>query len=367
MARPHARAYNEPMVACRPRRWLRTFLAVPGLVVALAHAPAAAQGALNGPTQSIAVGNGVVVRVDLRSANRLTIQTSARHFVNIQGAGTLAAQHYDPAQVRTALRPQIDIFAATVQSPMGRITLLPESFVLSSLRGGPHDGVQIRGEDAGDVTLTVPSSTALLIAHLGRGHMILRNYRNGIFITRVHNGSLVLSNDGGAGFAEVARGFVFAQHSSFERLRARTAVGDVLFERCNARQIEVTSVLGNIVYDNGSFESGLARFESLYGNVALGIAAGGVQIGAHSSTGRIYSRLDGRARISGSGEDVQAQVNGGGPVVTASSGAGAIYLYGGSMRGQRSMGNGWGGMRSIVVRRPRAVRVRTSGGSRHRV
>jgi len=342
-------------------------LAAPGLAIALAHVPAAAQGAASGTTQSIPVGDAVVVRVDLRSASRLTIKTSERHFVDIQAAGALVARHYDAAQVRAALRPQIEIFAATVQSPMGRITLLPESFVLSSLRGGPHDGVQIRGADAGDVTLTVPSSTALLIAHLGRGHMVLRDYRDGVFIARVHNGSLVLANDGGAGFAEVARGFVFAQHSSFERLRARTAVGNLLFERCNARQIEVTSVLGNIVYDNGSFESGLARFESLYGNVALGIAAGGVQIGAHSSTGRIYSRLNGRARVTGTGEDVQAQVNGGGPVVTASSGAGAIYLYGGSMRGQRPMGNGWGGMRSIVVRRPREVRVRTSGASRHRV
>lgn len=251
---------------------------------------------------------------------------------------------------------------------MGQITLLPEDFVLPPLRGGQHDGVEIRGADVGEVTLTIPASTALVIAHLGRGRMVLRNYRDGVFIARVHNGSLMLNGDSGAGFAEVARGLLVAQQSSFERLRARTAMGNLLFERCSARQIEVTSVLGNIVYDNGSFSSGLARFESLYGNVALGIAMGGVQIGAHSAAGRIYSSLDGHARLSGSGSDVQAQVNGGGPIVTASTGSGAVYLYGGSLRRDHTIRDGWGTIRSIVVRhRPGQVKARTFAAPRHRV
>lgn len=331
-------------------------------------APGAAQNLPGGTSQSIPVGDAPVVRVDLQSATRLIIKTSERRSVEIESTGVVVSQHFNAQQVGAALRPQIDIFAATVQGRMGQITLLPENFVLPPLRGGQHDGVEIRGADTGEVTITIPGSTALLIAHLERGRMVLRDYHEGIFISRVHNGSLMLNADSGAGFAEVARGLLVAQQSSFGRLRARTAVGNLLFEHCSARQIEVTSVLGNIVYDNGSFSSGLARFESLYGNVALGIGTGGVQIGAHSAAGRIYSSLDGRARVSGSGSDVQAQVNGGGPVVTASSGSGAVYLYGGSLRRERTMGNGWGVMRSIMSRRhPGPVKARTFAAPQHRV
>ncbi|MDP9111379.1 MAG: hypothetical protein M3M96_07085 [Candidatus Eremiobacteraeota bacterium] len=331
-------------------------------------AAAVAQNLPGGTTQSIPVGDAPVVRVDLRSATRLIIKTAERRSVEIESTGPVVAQHFDAQQVGAALRPQIDIFAATVQGPMGQITLLPENFVLPPLRGGQHDGVEIRGIDVGEVTITIPESTALVIAHLERGRMVLRDYREGIFISRVHNGSLMLNGDSGAGFAEVARGPLVVQQSSFGRLRARTAMGNVLFEHCSARQIEVTSILGNIVYDNGSFGSGLARFESLYGNVALGIGTGGVRIGAHSAAGRIYTSLDGSARVSGSGSDLQAQVNGGGPVVTASSGSGAVYVYGGSLRRDRTMGNGWGMMRSIMPRRhPAPVKARTFGAPRHRV
>jgi hypothetical protein len=169
---------------------------------------------------------------------------------------------------------------------------------------------------------------------VGRGEILMNDYRSGAFLARVRAGRVLLHNVGGNGYVEVARGPIAVSDSALNRLRARTAMGNILFENCNARQIEVSSIDGSIAYDNGTFAPGLARFESQNGDVAIGVAGGALQIGAHSTAGRIFESLA-NARVAGTNTDAQASVGNGGPVVTASSARGAVYLYNGAFKRQQ--------------------------------
>ncbi len=92
----------------------------------------------------------------------------------------------------------------------------------------------------------------------------------------------------------------------------------MFFEHCAAAQIQASSLTGSIIYDNGTFTPGLAHFESQRGSVALGVANGNAQITAHSDSGRVFNEAQGFVR--------------GGPVVTATSGSGAVLYYRGSLR-----------------------------------
>jgi hypothetical protein len=108
-------------------------------------------------------------------------------------------------------------------------------------------------------------------------------------------------------------------NSSFERVRARSLTGNMTFEHCNVRQIEATSVNGSIVYDGGSFQPGSRGFESTRGDVAVG-ANGPAELGGHADgSGRVYTNFQGPAHVDGRDGEASATVDGGGPVVTATS------------------------------------------------
>src|SRR5580698_9038346 len=176
----------------------------------------------------------------------------------------------------------------------------------------------------------VPQGTALVTAHVGTGQYNLSNY-HGAFIAHVDNGGITMNHVNGSGYAEAVNGPVHANNSTFDRLRVRTATGNMLFRGCTSHQIDASSQYGSIVYDNGTFQSGLARFESVHGNVALGVR-GGAQIGAHSGSGHIVSSFRDGAQVHNGSNMTQTTVRGGGPVVTADSKNGTVYLYNGSVR-----------------------------------
>lgn len=330
------------------------------LAIALAApARAGAQSALPAPSTTIAVpvGASPLLRITVRAA-AVTIRTWDRPVIHVVSTDLLDVRHFAPAQVARALHGDLPIFATTVNGPHGPVTLPPETFSLASVPPGDHDAVDIRGDgNGGKVIVTVPSGTALILANVGRGRLALFNYRDGTFVARVGAGSLLLRGDGGNAYAEIARGPLLVAQSRFAQLRARTALGNMFFEGCDAAQIDASSIDGSIVYDDSTFSPGLARFESRYGNVALGIASGNVQIGAHSSGGKIFTNFAGRdAHVSGSGTDVQVRLGGDGPVVTAASDTGAVYLYSGSIRRQRNLSRAWRPVRGLVNRRvPRAI------------
>lgn len=286
----------------------------------------------SGTDITMPAANAPVIHLQMRSGT-LILHAWNQPQVHIASTSPVTAQHFGSIAVQRALRGgDIPIFSTTVQSPQGAITLPAEDFSAGSLAAGDHDGVTILGGDANaTVTLTVPSNTALVWAVIGRGGIQMQDYHAGSFVERVHNGSITVQNVSGEGYMEVARGRILAEDSTFDRIRARTAIGNIVFRGCNARQIEVSSVNGNIAYDDGQFGAGLARFESQKGNVAIGVSGGGVQIGAHSGGGKIFQGFDQPADIRGNATDAQAVVGGGGPVVTASSDSGSVFLYNGRL------------------------------------
>jgi len=279
--------------------------------------------------ESYPVGPSPIVRV-LMSTGKLTVQTWDNPEVSISTSGTLDVQHLAPNDPRALPPPDIVIDAQTFQSAQGMIALARENFVLPRLPAGPHDAIVVRGQ--GDTTITIPRDTAFVFAHVRAGRITISNY-SGVFVAHTRMGGIDLQRVSGTGFVQSLRGTVTAENSSFARLRARTGLGDMLFRGCTSNQIEASSTYGSIVYDNGQFQPGLARFESQYGNVALGVQnqSGGVQIGAHSGSGRIVSNYNDGTQVSGSTNDTEALVRGGGPVVTTSSQNGSVYLYNGAM------------------------------------
>ena len=292
-------------------------------------------------------GDAPVVRVMMRSGT-LTVRIWSRSDVQVTSAQPVSARSFRPEAVAQALTRSIPIFATTVFTPDGTIVLPPEEFALTPLSAAPHAGVLIQALDA-NVIVMLPQGTALLLANVQRGLIDVHDYRNGSFALLVHNGGTRLRNVGGTGYVQVARGQIMTNGSSFDRFRARTAVGNILFENVTSRQIDVSTYNGTIIYDNGSFRPGLARFETANGNIALGVGTGNVQIGAHSSVGRIYSTLGGAPIRAGT---TDARIGNNGSVVTASSSHGAVYLYNGALRSQRSLPSSWAPLARFIQRRP---------------
>ncbi len=302
-------------------RCMRHALLAATMVIAAASSASAENG-------TISTGASPVITVVMRSGS-ITLRTWNRNAVQVDGAGA-TARHLNDDRVQGRLPEQIPAWSQTIKTDKGEATLTPETWVLPNLPSQPHDGVVIRGE--GDVTVTVPNGTALLIARAGaRGDITLDGYHNGAFHLMARNGAIRLRNDSGTGFAQTLRGAIRVQDSQFTRLRARNAIGPVFFSRCSAEQIEVSSIFGNVVYDNGTFSPGLARFESEHGDVALGVS-GNAQIDAHSTSGKIETDFSNRVALAANGGNARATIGGSGPAVTVSSGTGSVLLYNGSFR-----------------------------------
>lgn len=314
MRPPRPRRYNR---AVRNGWWRGAALAflVPAVWL-LTGAPA-------GASEQIDTGSAPVVNVQL-STGTLTVQTWDKPYVKVESAGTVQTQRIAAANVHAPRAVTID--SERVDTPRGPVIVPATLFALPPL-GGSHNAVIARG--SGNTTVTIPRGSALVSAHVGEGQINLNGY-HGVFVTSVHEGSVALNGVSGTGFVETLHGPVTATDSTFSRLQARTVTGDMVFRGCTAHQIEAISNSGSIVYDNGRFEPGLARFESVHGNVALGVR-GGAQVGAHTTSGHIVSSFHNNARMSGSGNSQQATIRGGGPLVTAASKNGSVYLYNGSM------------------------------------
>jgi hypothetical protein len=275
-----------------------------------------------------------LIRVTLLSGN-VQISTWDRPQVRIDAADGVSVER---KSVNLPGQREIPIFEGRIQGRSGVVVLPAETFVVNTLPPGRRDLIAVTGK--GNVALVIPASAPLVVVQLVTGSTTLRDYRTGTFIVRLRSGVASFSSVGGEGYVQVMRGAVLVSQSAIERLRVRTALAGVYFEQCHLKQIDATSVEGSVVFDDGSFEPGLARFSSESGSVALGIA-GGANITAHAADGQIYTLFDKRSSATVSGGDANATINGGGPLVTASSATADVYLYNGTLRNRRDLPESW--------------------------
>ncbi len=230
-------------------------------------------------------------------------------------------------------------------------TLLPEDFPVPHVATGiAHDVVRVQEvERPADVakappdvelTITIPQSTGLLNVRSGKGSVTLNDYR-GTTIASVGRGRVVFNNVGGDAFVQPLNGHFYAVGSNFDRLRIRSNHADQVFDACRVKQIEATTLTGNIIFDNGGFDPGLARFESDRGSIALGVN-GGAQISAQAQNGHVLSALPAAPPAPPllgivAGDTVRV-VGSGGPLVNAASLHGNVFLYDGSLTDRHPAG-----------------------------
>jgi hypothetical protein len=270
----------------------------------------------------------VVVQLDSGSVN---IRTWDRAAIQIDADPTVTFSHAPPRQVATRIPEQIPLWSQSIKTPQGQeLDLAPELFPLPPFAPGEHDAVIVRGE--GDVTLTVPQQSPLLLINVRLGSVTVAGYTGTAFVAHVTAGEIHMENVNTTAAVQVNNGPIFISNSTFERLRLRTGRGNAFMSACRSRQIQVTSLTGSVTYDNGIFDQpGLAHFETTRGNIAIGVA-GGMQIEAHSGSGRILYDVGADGTVNRSADDAQATLMGGGPVVTASTLNGAILFFRGSLR-----------------------------------
>jgi hypothetical protein len=305
------------------------------------------------------VNDGAVVQVIVRTAS-IAIHTWNRNTVQIDAS----SDGFSTSKGVQPTRPSFLIPTVSVEedrSPAGSIvaTLLPEDFPVPKLVPGLHDVVRVvedlppapagRPLSAEHLTVTIPETTGLVNIRSGRGPVTLRDYR-GTTIASAGRGRIVFQNVSGDAFVQPLNGHFYAVNSVFDRLRIRSNRASEVFDACRVAQIEATTLTGAILFDNGTFDPGLARFESDRGSIALGVN-GGAQLGAHTDDGHVLSALPAQASPDAIGRDdvdTAQLVGGGGPLVNASTVHGDLFLYDGSLANRRTLPPPWRSMLDLL-------------------
>jgi len=299
-------------------------------------------GAARAETTTFDALDAPIVRINVRESD-VTIRTWDRAAVSVEGSPSLVVER------KTVHVPSehISLFIPGAGSGPGdgRAGLPPESFVVASIPSGLREQIVIKTPPAWQsgpvpaepLTVTVPADAVFVSARTGGGNLEVHDYRGGTFVGFAGRGRLSLDGAGGTAFVQTSQGPLRISDSSFERLRARSLSGNMTFERCRVRQIEATSVDGSLVFDGGYFETGLARFETTRGDVAVG-TLGAAQMAAHAAgAGKVFTNFERGARVDGRDGGATAVVAGGGPVVTANTQGGNVFLYDGSLRNRRAV------------------------------
>jgi hypothetical protein len=291
------------------------------------------------------VGDGAVVQVIARTAS-IAIRTWNRSSVRMEWTDGAA---FVPSRSRQEARRSYLITSVSVQEerapgePAVTALLLPEDFPVPKVAPGKHDVVRIaqlsvpaqigRPAPPADLTVTIPETTGLVNIRSGRGTVTLTDY-HGTTVAAAGRGRVNFNNVSGDAFVQPLNGDFYALDSTFDRLRIRSNRGDEVFDACRVKQIDATTLSGNIIFDNGIFDSGLARFESVRGSIAIGVN-GGAQLGAHTQDGQVLTALPAAppapVLLGRSDADAVEVAGDGGPLVNAFTTHGNVLLYDGSL------------------------------------
>ncbi len=350
------RGYDRPVAAVRDalRRAAASFAFIIGVLY-----PAAAHAA----SGSFAIGDQGVLRVIGGPRTQITIRAWDRPNVQFDTDDEGVQVTRRPIAFGTPQNPlsvSIPLITIPVRDPasggISRGTLAPEEFPYASdFRAGVHDSVSIVAGSGTHVTVMVPPSTAILDARIrgGAGIISVADYHGGTMFVASGGGRTLISNVTSAAFIQMLNGRLEVVDSSFDRLRARGNAASFVFEHDRARQIEVSTVSGSIVYDNGTFDPGLARFESTSGSIAIGVAAG-AQVAARANDGHVYSMWERRTPIDQrSDNEANATVAGGGPVVNAVTARGNVFLYDGTLASRQTIPPEWQPVRQLITQQQR--------------
>jgi hypothetical protein len=275
----------------------------------------------------IAAGPTPIVNVQL-SFGRIAFAVWNRPVVRIATDGNVTWRRLPvvPAQVA-----QINMWAEQLQTQRGLVALPEETFVLPPVTG-THDAIVARGY--GDTTVTLPQGTVLAIGRIsGTGNVAASGYQ-GTLVATTHGGAILVRNFTGTAFLQAVRGRIVALDSTFDRVRARSGAGPVIFSGCSAGQIDATSVIGAVIYDNGTLGEGPVHFASEYSNVGVGIA---------TLPGASIQSVNGTAT---------ATLGAGGAVVTASSTHGTAFIYRGSLATHPELLTRWPRLGSLLRSAP---------------
>jgi hypothetical protein len=356
MTPPRLSCYDRTVAAVRDALWR----AAAGIVLLFGFFhPAVA----NAASSSFAIGDQAVVRVIAGARSQITIKAWDRPNVQFDTDDEAVQVTRRPLTFGTPQNPlsvSIPLQNIAVRDPATggetRGTLPPEEFPFASdFRAGVHDSVLIATAPDSHVSVMVPAQTAILDARIrgGNGIISIDDYHGGTLFVTSGGGRTLITNVMTAAFIQMMNGRLEVVDSSFDRLRARGNNATFDFEHNRARQIEVSTVSGPIVYDNGTFDPGLARFESTNGWIAIGVT-GGAQIAARSSDGHVYSMWDRRTPIDQRSDgDASATIDGGGPVVNAVTVNGNVYLYDGTLATRQTIPPEWRPVRQAMsVRQP---------------
>jgi hypothetical protein len=381
MTGAHARRYDRPVDVFRYRapRWIAAGLGVLLACVVSAVSPAPAQTA----TSSFDVGDQAIVRVFVKGrGNEVAIRTWDRQTVQVESTDA-----DPPAIERNTVIAGTSAFPLSaaigpftwVQRAEGQIvaqgTFPPEDFPYALLRAGSHDSVRVVAEEGSHLVVTVPANTGILWVQAGGAFTTIEGYRGANLFVVQGAGRVRLNRVATTAFAQMGFGTFHVVDSAFDRIRVRDNAAQVLFERVHSKQIEASTISGSIVYDGGTFDPGLARFESQNGNIALGVA-GPAQLSGRSGDGHVYTQFDQRVAVEQrSDSEASANVGGGGPLVNAISNHGNVYLYDGTLLGRHAVGPEWRPVqrlftlrRRVQARRPApGATVKTSASERRRV
>jgi hypothetical protein len=355
------RAYDGAVDVFRYRalRWITAGLGVLVLCVA------AVLGPVRAGSNALDVGDQVVVNLVVRGrGNEITIRTWDRGTVQVEYADENApvvghnVANFGTRAIVQQIPPQLYALRDREGLPNAG-ALPPEEFPYAGFRGGSHDVVRIDAPENSRLIVTVPSSTGILAVRAGGSQTSVEGFRGANLLVIQNQGRVQLANSATTAFVQVNHGVVYAADSTFDRLRVRGVTAHDVFERCHSKQIEATSVFGSIVYDGGSFDPGLARFESQTGSIALGVTSA-AQLNGRSGEGHVYTMFDRRAGANveqhGDGEAV-ATVGGGGPLVSAISARGNVYFYDGSLLSRRSVAGEWRTVHQLFNAHRRAASV----------
>ncbi|HEX3549195.1 MAG TPA: hypothetical protein VHT53_02400 [Candidatus Elarobacter sp.] len=327
----------------RAPRWIAAGLVLL-LAVLVGRSPSVGAG-----TSSLDVGDQAVVNLIVRGrANDVAVRVWDRPSVQVEYSDeNVSVEHRVTAFALSRglvlqIPPQLVPERGPDGMPIGATALPPEEFPYASFRPGRHDVVAIDAPQGSHLTVTVPATTGILAVRVGGGRTTIENYHGANLVVIQNQGRVQLTGSTTTAFVQMNYGAFYAADDTFERIRVRGVAAHDVFERCRSKEIDTTSVTGAIVYDGGAFDPGLARFETATGQIALGVTSG-AQLTGRTAEGHVYTLFDRRGTpVEQHGDgDTTAIVGGGGPLVSAISQRGNVYLYDGSLVGRRITSPEW--------------------------